>query len=311
MRNNWRKIISRDLPVFVSFVLVATLLWWVRAINTSRDSAVDIRVRYTGVSDEVFFVTPLPDKVRVEVHDSGKRIRQINHEKPELVINLHSYLRQDAGEFSISSEIIHERVCDLLPGTMSVMRIHPNHFDVSYYHQHKKVVPVRWAGTITPADQYQLQGDVQLDPAKITIYGQKETIQSISYVETEALIVEQVQDSVNQMVNLQPTANIRYSESQVRIRCYSEQYTEKRFTLPIEVLGVPAGGKIRLFPAKAEIIVRVGIDYFPHLDQHDLHIYCKYPTEINDKLPLIPMTKNTHVQQMRVVPGAVEYLIEK
>ncbi len=311
MRNNWRKIISRDLPVFVSFVLVATVLWWVRAINTSRDAVIYISVRYAGVGDDVSFVTVLPDHLMVEVHDSGQRIRQVNHEKPELVINLASHLSKDAGFFTIPSETIHERVCDLLPGTMSVMRIHPNHLDIEYYHQHKKVVPVQWVGTITPADQYQLRGDIQILPESITVYGKKEDVQAIAYVQTQALNWEQVQDSVCQCVELQPMDGIRFSESQVQVRCYSEQYTEKRFTLPIEVLGVPNGGRIRLFPSKAEIIVRVGIDYFPHLDQHDLHIYCKYPTQLNDKLPLIPMTKNEHVQQMRVVPGAVEYLIEK
>ena len=97
MQINWRKLLQKDLPVFISFVLVATLLWWVRAMNTSRDTFIRVPVTYAGVGGDVQFSTTPVDMLTVQIHDTGRRIRMLKRENPHLELSLANKLKNDTG----------------------------------------------------------------------------------------------------------------------------------------------------------------------------------------------------------------------
>lgn len=310
MRNNWRRLLGRDLPVFIGFVLVATLMWWVRAMNTSRDAYIHLRATYAGVGGEYLFVTPPTDELIIEVHDSGRRIRMLAKENPTVELNVTPLLHHDQGSLVLSVEHIQEAVQRVLPGGMTILSVQPEQISADYYRLHKKTVPVHFAGTVLPDTQYQLCDSVTSLPESITIYGKKDDIAHVSYVQTEAVTITQVRDSFRQEVALQPIEHIRFEQEQVTLLCKGEQFTEKRFTLPIEIKGAPVGCKVRFFPAQAEVVVRVGIAYFPYLNPEDIQLYCQYPTHPTNQLKITATTTNPHISNMRVTPGIVEYLIE-
>lgn len=311
MQINWRKLLQKDLPVFVSFVLVATLLWWVRAMNTSRDTFIRVPVTYAGVGEDVQFSTTPVDMLTVQIHDTGRRIRMLKKENPHVELNLTNKLKYDNGSFNVPSDVLHHRVEDLLPGTTSLISIHPDHLDLDYYRQHHKTVPVVFRGQITPDDQYQIRQEPQLQPSRITIYGKEEDLAKVKQVETEPLNIDHLRDSLCQTVALVVPEQVRLEVEQVEVRCFGEQFTEKRFTLPIEVLGQPEGARLHLFPSSADVIVRIAVNDFASVDADDIHIYCHYPSHPTDQLPLTAQSHNAQVTHLRVSPSSVEYLIEK
>lgn len=310
MQNNWRRLFGRDLPVLISFVLVATLMWWVRAMNTSRDAYIHLRATYTGVGGEYLFTTPPADELLVQVHDSGRRIRMLVKENPTVELNATPLLQHDQGSLVLSTEQIQGAVQHVLPGGMTLLSIRPEQISADYYRQHKKTVPVHFAGTVSPDAQYQLCDSVKIVPEVITIYGKKDDIAHIAYIQTEAVAIAQVRDSLRQTIALQPIEHIRFEQDRVTLLCQGEQFTEKRFTLPIEIMGAPADCQVRFFPAQAEVVVRVGIAYFPYLTPEDIQLYCQYPERPINHLKIIATTTNPHITNMRVTPGIVEYLIE-
>lgn len=311
MQINWRKLPQKDLPVFVSFVLVATLLWWVRAMNTSRDTFIRVPVTYAGVDEDVQFSTTPTDMLTVQIHDTGRRIRMLKKENPHVELNLTNKLKYDIGSFNVPSDVLHHRVEDLLPGTTSLISIHPDHLDLNYYRQHHKTVPVVFQGQITTDDQYQIRQEPQLQPSRITIYGKAEDLADVKQLETEPLNINHLRDSLCQTVALVVPEQVRAEVTQVEVRCYGEQFTEKRFTLPIEILGEPEGTHLRLFPSSADVVVRIAVNDFASLDASDLLIYCNYPARPTDQLPLVAKSHNPQVTHLRVSPPSVEYLIEK
>ncbi|MCR4663804.1 MAG: hypothetical protein K5660_00375 [Paludibacteraceae bacterium] len=99
-------------------------------------------------------------------------------------------------------------------------------------------------------------------------------------------------------------ANGKHDEAQQMI-------TEKRFELPIEVVDVPQGKSVRVFPSKAEVYVRVRISNYEELSKEDFRVWCTYPASQTDVLVLHVDASEKKSLSIRLEPEEVEYLIEE
>ena len=89
----------------------------------------------------------------------------------------------------------------------------------------------------------------------------------------------------------------------------SERFTEKKFTLPIHVIGAPEGYTIRLFPQDVEVSVRVGISHFGNVQAQQIRAVCTYTPERKDKLNVELQYTNPYITAAWSYPGIVEFLL--
>ena len=102
---------------------------------------------------------------------------------------------------------------------------------------------------------------------------------------------------------------MRASKDSVDLRIISERFTEKKFTLPIHVIGAPEGYTIRLFPQDVEVSVRVGISHFGNVQAQQIRAVCTYTPERKDKLNVELQYTNPYITAAWSYPGIVEFLL--
>jgi hypothetical protein len=90
-----------------------------------------------------------------------------------------------------------------------------------------------------------------------------------------------------------------------------QMVTEKLFELPIEVVGVPQGKSVRVFPSKADVYVRVRMSHYEELSKEDYRVWCTYPSSQTDVLVLHVDANESRSLSIRIEPEEVEYLIEE
>jgi len=90
-----------------------------------------------------------------------------------------------------------------------------------------------------------------------------------------------------------------------------QKTTEKRFELPVEVMGVPQGKSIRVFPSKADVYVRVRMSEYEGLQKESFRVWCTYPASQTDVLVLHVDANENESLSFRIEPEEVEYLIEE
>ncbi|MCQ2345302.1 MAG: hypothetical protein MJZ82_00845 [Paludibacteraceae bacterium] len=110
---------------------------------------------------------------------------------------------------------------------------------------------------------------------------------------------------------LPPTSELLRIKPESISFTYSERYTEKVFTLPIEVRGANSAQQVRLFPAQVEVTLRISIDHYQDLSEQDVTAYIEMPRQASDQLPIKIKCKNKHVTHFRFKPETVEYLVEQ
>lgn len=106
--------------------------------------------------------------------------------------------------------------------------------------------------------------------------------------------------------------NVTTSNNATDFATESKQMTtEKLFELPIEVIGVPQGKSVRVFPSKADVYVRVRMSHYEELSKEDYRVWCTYPSSQTDVLVLHVDANETKSLSIRIEPEEVEYLIEE
>lgn len=311
IRYVWFWLLRKDILIFLLFVGLVTGFWWGRTMSSPRDVTIAIPVTYSGIDQQVVFNQALPQILDVTIRDNGKQLRQIKNNAHVLDYDLRAYVSNKEGQIILTAENMRQKLQDLLPGSTKIQKITPEHFTTTYYRQEQKRVPVVVQSHIDLAPQNQLVCAPVVIPDTLVLFGSKEILDSITYIQTQPLYINQLRDSVTVQVPLQIPRGVRVSHQQVKILYLAEQFTEKSFTLPIQVKNAPADIQVRLFPQTVNVVARVGVSHFSQVQASDIEAYCLFPEAYSEALEVRIHTQNPHITNLRISPEKVEYMINQ
>lgn len=302
---------ERNMATFCLFLLFSTILWFGHSLNSVRERGIDIPVEFVGIPEDVVFTEALPTNIHIVVRDQGKRLRIYKKGSfTPIQFDLSSQLKSNAGQITIYSEQIRQRITDQLQGTAKLQRITPETIVRDFQKQKHKKVKVIFNGQLQPASQYQITGKTTIQPEQVTVYAPKEVLDTIQYIYTEKQVFHNIRDSFCAEVPLIQPAGTRLSTTKVQIQTFAGQYTEKSFTVPIVAKGVPKDMHLRTFPAEVNVVVKVEMAHFSDVTEKDLQAQCTFPKNKVKILPISIVTNNRHILGYRINPSEVEYIIE-
>ena len=304
--------VKRDILTFLLFLALAAVIWYGHAMQSVRNTRVPVLIQYTGKSGNIGLGEPgLPDTVMIEVRDAGARLNTYHREPLHLTIDLRQYIHGDKGTIHVPSDALRRSISDILQGTSRLIDTQPEEISCPYFTEQEKNIAIAFAGEITPADEYQLVGTPALNRTSMKIFGQDKTLARIDTVYTEYQVITDVTDSLDIRLPLALPQSVRAETDSVNIRIITERFTEKKFSVPLQVTGVPDGLRLRLFPNEVEVSVRVGISHFAQVTASDIKAVCTYTSERNDKLDVELRYSNPYITSAWVYPGVVEFMIEQ
>ena len=288
-------MLRKDAFIFLLFVGLATLFWWGRAMSSQRDVEIKLPVVYANVPAQVVFETPLPSHLEVVLRENGRLLRQVQHTKPTVTISLADKLNSNGGPLQLSTDIIRQKIQDVLPGSTNIQQIRPEEITSNYYVEATKRVPIKLCAEWTMEQQYQLSAPPVLEPAFVDIYGTQESIDQVDSISTDNVVVDKVYDTVQREVTLQIPAGIRSQTTATTVSWISETFTDKSFVLPIEVEGVPEEEEMRLFPKTTTVTARVGISHFAEVTEDNFRAVCEYPNQSQATLSVTVVCNTPYV----------------
>jgi hypothetical protein len=182
------------------------------------------------------------------------------------------------------------------------------HFSEIY----KRQVPVRLDLKYTLGGQYDITDSISFTPKYITVSSIKGIIDTLSFVKTQKLVLNLLDSSVSVGVGLYkgPNAGImKYSSDSVTVRLKVEKVTEAGYTVPVSING--NGENVKIFPDKVELLCRVPLSVYPHINASDFSTFVEYlPTSTKEKKLHVVLGKTPEkVRVLKIIPSDVEYII--
>ena len=303
---------KRDVLTFLLFVVIATIVWYGHAMQSVRNTRVPVRIQYTGKPDAIGLKAPgLPDTVMIEVRDAGARLNTYHRDPLRLTIDLHSYIHGEKGRIYIPSDALRRSISDILQGTSRLIETNPEDITCDFFTEQERNVCLAFRGTLKTANEYQIVGQPTLSRKRMKIFGDEQSILAIDTLYTEYQELTEVTDTMNIRCAIDAPEGIRLEDDSVDLRIIAERYTEKKFSVPVHIKGIPEGYRIRLFPKEVEVSVRVGMNHFGQVKSGDIHASCTYSPERTDKLDVNITYTNPYITAAWAYPGVVEFILEQ
>jgi len=293
-------------------VVIATLVWYGHAMQSVRNTRVPVLIQYTGKPDAIGLKAPgLPDTVMIEVRDAGARLNTYHRDPLHLTIDLHSYIHGEKGRIYIPSDALRRSISDILQGTSRLIETQPEDITCDFFTEQEKSVLLVFRGDLKTANEYQIIGQPTLARKRMKIFGDEKTLSAIDTLYTEPQDLSEVSDTMRVRCAIEVPQGVRAEEDSVELCIIAERFTEKKFTIPVHIKGVPEGYHIRLFPKEVEVSVRVGMNHFSQVKANDIHATCAYSPERTDKLDVEISYTNPYITAAWAYPGVVEFILEQ
>jgi hypothetical protein len=276
---------------------------------------ISIPIHYVHIPNEIVLNDSLPDTITLKIADKGAVLVRyfLGNTFSNFNIDL-STLASDKNTCTIVRSNLLAQIQSLLPTSTQIVSFQPETIQIRYSLLKKKEVPVLIDGILSPAAGFMFIDSVHINPSKVWIYGEKKRLDTLQWIKTVAVQEENIQKTLDLMLQLDVPKGIHVSVQKVNVTAEVEEYTEKKFELPIVCHHVPENIHVRFFPSTVEVVCRLALSRYPLVNANDLEVGVDYDEllrnpGVNSALKFFK--KPAWLVDYRIVPETVEYLIEQ
>ncbi len=307
---------NRKLHVFLLFLILAFVFWMLIKLSRTYTSTVNVDLNYTDLPKNKMLQSEPETVVKVTLRAVGFTLLKHKFTNRKVEVSLKNSKRKRRDEYYLLSSTVLGSVNNSFAKS-EVIGIEPDTLLFELGKSISKKVKVEPDVTIQYKSGYNLSGDLEVDPPYITISGPKSLVDSVIYVSTKSLKIEDVQDTIHREIEIisnAKTSKLTYSTELVTIKGKVEKFTERTIEVPIKVKNVPNAYTIKTFPDKVKVVFQVGLSDFNRIDENDFEVVCDFSIIESDGIDyLIPkvVNKPSFVTGVKIVPNEVEFLLEK
>jgi hypothetical protein len=305
----------KNLLVFLIFVVLAFCFWTLQYFQQKIERDISISIHYTQIPDEIVLSDSLPAEITCRIADKGTVFLRYFLNKNFTVFNVHlKDLPLNKHIYTIDKANIYAQIQSLLPNTTQIVSFQPETIQIRYSPLAKKEVPVLIDGILSPAVGYMFMDNLHINPDSVWVYADKTTLDTLQWIKTVAVKKENIQKKLDLTLKLNSPKGAHLSIQKVKVTAELEEYTEKKFELPVVCRNLPENIHVRFFPSTVEVACRLTLSKYPLLNASDLEVEVDY-NELAQRQGITASPALTHKPQWlidyRIVPETVEYLLEQ
>ena len=310
------KIEKKYLPVFLVLVVLSSIFWTLTVLSKDYTSTIKYNVEFVDLPVKKLLVENKEEQLRLQVNAPGFTI--LAHKlkiKPNIKLSVSGFIPQKKGElwnyFWLGKQSLSE-VQEMLPANMQLLHIQPSRIDLLLDQKSERTVPVKLISDFSFDQLFRRKGEVSLNPATITISGPKAVVEVINEVNTKPVSLIDINSDKKGVIELESInlSEISFSNSKVDWSLEVEQFTEGRIKLKIDAKNIPKGYSVKLFPDEVRLEYIVSLNNFEFINASDFSVFAEVDLDLN-RLNVKLGRKNNFVENVRIVPSKVEYLLIK
>ncbi len=285
----------------------------VKSLTSDYRRELTIPIEYINVPPDVNLAAELPDTLLISLSGTGWKFLSGNlfESLQSLTVDLSFLSRQPAGIITYPSSRFVNRIPELKSTEVKILRIEPDTLRFLLAENSSVKVPVVADVSISCKNQFMVSGEIKIIPDSIEIFGNLQTLSSISSVTAVPLKLDLISNTVDTTVSFSLPQGVRSSlkGQQVRLIIPVSEFAEKQFTVPVRPSPSMAG-RFKFYPDKANLTVRAPVSKIKSFNAADFSVIAemhspsaRYSRLICDKLPvgvelflLTPPFAETYIQ---------------
>lgn len=323
MRKNWLNTIGvgwrnlrkssrfRSLLSFAVFVGISALFWIIMTLNDSVQDNCIVNVRIINKPDSVTFISEVPKTIHVEVKDKGSSLmRTIWMKTP--TVNLNFRELADKGQMICSNSDIMAALKETFGSSASIISSSLDSLRLTYTDRPGKAIPVVVSLKSSARAGYIVYGAPVSDPTRVTAYGSREIIDTLTRVFTKAYVESDLSESRSFKAELKSVPGVRLIPNSVHVNVNVEPLVAKEEIATVVAENVPHDENLLLFPSTVRVSYFVPMSEFDDerkavrvvVDYNDLasHMGARIPLQLEP-------VKGVNAVNPRLHSDSVEYTL--
>ncbi len=311
---------SSGLRTFLVFLILSFAFWLLQSMQRDVVRRIHIPISYDTLSVHQSLTDRIPDYLELEIRDKGiEHVRYALSEPDTIRLKLFKEHKRDY--IGISAKALTEAINGRLSSSAQIQQQSFREIRIALQTRASKRVPLRLAQTIRPASGFVVL-ETRLTPDSLTIYGEYNAIDTISFIPLTPLDLERPRQSVSATATPVLPQSVYAKTMPVQIDMTIEELTEQSFTLPLTILGAPSGYRLSPLPSSATVTLTLPRSYYSQLISTDIELAVDYQDV--QATNLSPSSSTTTSQLLvrlirapkwivsySIQPEVVQYVLEK
>jgi len=308
--------IKRNVITYGICVIIATVLWFLNALNKEYTTEITYPVKYTDFPKGKLLVSEPPKEIALTIKAHGFALLRysISTSFLPIVLNVNSLIdRQDVLEYNVPTSELKDRISTQLNSEIQLSNIKPEVIAFKFSRFESKKVPVTPRVDYTLKRQFMLKNDISVLPDSVEICGPASILDTLDTVYTLPISLKDLSKDVTKTVSFEEIYGTQLDANDAKIKIEVERFTESKKTVPLVVKNLPDSLLIRLFPPSIEVTFDVGLSHYEVVSDTSFSFSVDYE-QIKDNptaLDIIAEKQPDHIKDLIFKPETVEYLIEK
>ena len=283
---------KRKFKVFLVFLFFSTLAWLINNLSQPFTSTTKFDIDYVKIP-VAFLLSKVPKKqLDVKLKAVGFQFLGFGIKKKSVKLDLSKAIRK--GEmYYISQDVYRKQIEDQLPKTMTLLELDKDTIFLDFTEVVTKEVPVIPRTNFSLAKNYMLDGAIQVKPATIKIKGPKNQIDTIKSVRTTYVDLLNIDKDFSQKTVVLKSRELDktvFLPSDVTISGKVYRFSEKEFLVPISMINVPRGVKVRMFPDAVTVLCQGKIEDLKELMPNDFVVIANYQNVTGSNQSKLPIS---------------------
>ncbi|NND61873.1 MAG: hypothetical protein HKN48_01635 [Flavobacteriaceae bacterium] len=315
MSKTQRNYKASKIKMFFFFLLLALIFWFLTKFSNKSAATVDVYLAYTNVPEAVMVSQNNLNEVSFNISATGFQFLSYKLKEPTIYLDIsEKYTKGDSAIVYSSVELI-KVISDQLDNNALIQNISPSELKVELDLLSSKKVPVTLDADISFRDGYRLLKPLVVVPDSIRVTGPSKALNELNSVTTKLLAKKNVAEDIDERITINQPSNveINLSANQVEIKGEVEEFTQKKLTIPIDIINLPEEVNIKLIPKEVIITFEVAMSNFNTVSTSNFRIVCDYSLSSEMENYMVPklVAQPEGVHHIEFEPKRVEYLIFK
>lgn len=291
-------------------IFLSMFLWTLIRLskNLQREFSIDISI--TNVPENMFLKSSQTHQIKVLAEGKGYALFKYYSGVQSLNVDFNDLEHIEGKKYKLSTNIANK----LNSSHLSELKIQNTYSDTIYIDLEKKYtkkIPVEVNLNADFQKEYQLT-EMIVQPDSVLVSGIKSVVDTLKTISISFSPQKNVKSSFEKSYNLKNTDCVKYEKNKITVKAIVDKMSEQLVKVPVQVLNVPEGNQIKIFPSEVTILCSGDLNILKRITSDEIAVIADYnDVQNNTHLPLTIRTKLKRVKLSFLNENKVDFLIRK
>ncbi len=247
-----RLLVSRNVLLFIVFLLISFVFWSLLALNEEVQKEVSVPIRLTDLPDSVTVLSDVPKAISANIKTKDSHfLKYTLKEKPPVGISFERYRKGD--RILLGESEIREIMRGVFGGSSQILSINPDSIGIFFTALPGKPVKLLVHVEASTESQYTISGEITSELSTVMVYSLSELPASLTQVETVPVVCNSLNKTTVVKARVIAPLGTRVIPDSVEVTIPVEPLIVKRRNIQITVLNEPQDRRLITFPSQIEV----------------------------------------------------------